>query len=328
MKHTLGNFQNQYLNRVYLTTREGVYLQHHKAFSYGEQRIEVPDDILLIDLGDKKGKVSMVRLYQADKIFGVDSKNDLKLVSYHISYTSQLAAFFFIKRNLSKASGLYTSQSDQSGVEFMVVHKISKLVQMARDFEEGREQGYVLSKNQPIFIFGSNVKKLIFTNYDHEIVMKYQDNSKSASLMASTLVHEMVYDPINPMDKTAAFLFSSEKSRKPTPVFQWYLCFMDLTVVQAFLEQAVFSNNKVQVFSFDQFFDVFHLKEMEDPFLSKASRSEDATRYENSRTRDCPLFCRSSPWTTVMEPESADRGRDFEDVLLVGVDNEEYRKCT
>lgn len=37
--------------------------------------------------------------------------------------------------------------------------------------------------------------------------------------MASTLVHEMVYDPRNPIDKIAPFLFSSEKSRKPTPIF-------------------------------------------------------------------------------------------------------------
>ena len=54
--------------------------------------------------------------------------------------------------------------------------------------------------------------------------------------MASTLVHEMVYDPNNPIDKIVPFLFSSEKSRKQTPVFQLYACFMDLTIIQQFLE--------------------------------------------------------------------------------------------
>lgn len=49
--------------------------------------------------------------------------------------------------------------------------------------------------------------------------------------MASTLVHEMVYDPINPIDKVTAFLYSSEVHRKPTPVFDWYMCIVDLTKV-------------------------------------------------------------------------------------------------
>lgn len=48
--------------------------------------------------------------------------------------------------------------------------------------------------------------------------------------MASTLVHEMVYDPKNPIDKIAPFLYSSEKPRKTTPIFQWYFCFMDITL--------------------------------------------------------------------------------------------------
>ena len=43
--------------------REGVYLQHHKAFCYDADPIEVSDDILLIDLGDQQGKISMIRLY-------------------------------------------------------------------------------------------------------------------------------------------------------------------------------------------------------------------------------------------------------------------------
>ena len=61
--------------------------------------------------------------------------------------------------------------------------------------------------------------------------MKYQDNSKAGSMMASTLVHEMVYDPENPCDHMVPFLFGSEASRKPTPVFQWFFCFMNLTKV-------------------------------------------------------------------------------------------------
>lgn len=62
--------------------------------------------------------------------------------------------------------------------------------------------------------------------------MKYQDNAKAASMMASTLVHEMVYDPKNPVDKIVPFLFSSERTRKPTPEFQWFFCFLDLTKVE------------------------------------------------------------------------------------------------
>lgn len=46
-----------------MTTKEGVYLQHHKIFAYDAEPVEVPDDILLIDLGDKSGEISMIRLY-------------------------------------------------------------------------------------------------------------------------------------------------------------------------------------------------------------------------------------------------------------------------
>ena len=94
----------------------------------------------------------------------------------------------------------------------------------------------VLEKNTPIFIFGANVKELVFTNFDRDIVMKYQDNSKAGSLMASTLVHEMVLDPQNPYDHIVPFLFSSEVHRKPIPLFQWYFCFMNLLKVQKFIE--------------------------------------------------------------------------------------------
>lgn len=87
MKDTLGYFQNQYLNPIYLTTREGIYLQHHRAYSYNQEPIEVPDDFLLLDLGDKNGKISILRLYQGEQLFGATHKNDLKLVNYHMSYS-------------------------------------------------------------------------------------------------------------------------------------------------------------------------------------------------------------------------------------------------
>lgn len=108
-------------------------------------------------------------------------------------------------------------------------------MQLAQNFEDGNKKGSILEKNTPLFVFGANVKKLYFTLYDHDVIMKYQDNSKAASMMASTLVHEMVYDPKNPVDKIAPFLYSSERSRKPTPVFQWYFCFLDLTMVHKYL---------------------------------------------------------------------------------------------
>lgn len=53
--NTLGIHQNQYLSRVYLTTKEGLYLQHHKAYALGQEPVEVPENILLMDLGDKNG---------------------------------------------------------------------------------------------------------------------------------------------------------------------------------------------------------------------------------------------------------------------------------
>lgn len=107
-----------------------------------------------------------------------------------------------------------------------------------------RDSFWILDKNTPIFIFGSNLNKLVYTNFDRDIVMKYQDNSKAASLMASSLVHEMVYDPENPYDNVVPFMYSSEQSRKPTPIFQWYLCFLNLIKVQEFIESNVIELNK------------------------------------------------------------------------------------
>lgn len=84
-----------------MTTKEGVYLQHHKIYAYGQEPIEVPDDILLMDLGDKNGLVSMLRLYH-EKLFEFDTPCDLKLTAYHMSYSKNVAAFFFIQRNSLK----------------------------------------------------------------------------------------------------------------------------------------------------------------------------------------------------------------------------------
>ena len=90
--------------------------------------------------------------------------------------------------------------------------------------------------------------------------MKFQDNSKAASLMTSTLVHEMVYDPDCPYDYIVPFLFSSELSRKPTPIFEWFFCFMNLIKVQDFIESNLIEMNKPQTLSFKLFFDVFKLR--------------------------------------------------------------------
>lgn len=64
--------------------------------------------------------------------------------------------------------------------------------------------------------------------------MLLQDNAKSASLMRNTLVHEMVHDPNSPIDKMVPFMFASEYARRPTPIFDWFICFLDLTKVMEF----------------------------------------------------------------------------------------------
>lgn len=102
----------------------------------------------------------------------------------------------------------------------------------------------VIERNTPIFIFGKNLRKLVYTTYDRNHIMKYQDNSKAASMMASTIVHEMVHDPNNPMDHIVPFLFSSEQARLPAPIFRNYLCFMKLNNVKAFMEANIMDKNK------------------------------------------------------------------------------------
>lgn len=108
-------------------------------------------------------------------------------------------AFFFIQRNKEKQFGLYATETSQSGVEFMVVHQISKLIQsmtLNLDAQDPNpNQGSVIDRQTPIFIFGKNIKELIYTHYDRRTIMAYQDNSKAGSMMTSTLVHEMVHDP-------------------------------------------------------------------------------------------------------------------------------------
>ena len=105
-KDTLGIQQNQYLNRVYLTTKEGVYLQHHQIFAINEGPVEVPDDTLVMDLNN--GQISLLRLY-SPQLFPPDQPCDLKLSAYHISYSKELVAFFFIQRNKDKQSGMYNT---------------------------------------------------------------------------------------------------------------------------------------------------------------------------------------------------------------------------
>ena len=85
-----------------------------------------------MDLGDKNGQLSIVKLYAKEKMNpgektkNIKEINDLKLVSYHISHTAGEVAFFFIQRNNKKKGGLY-APVNISGVEFMTVHEISKL---------------------------------------------------------------------------------------------------------------------------------------------------------------------------------------------------------
>lgn len=133
--------------------------------------------------------------------------------------------------------------------------------------------------------------------------MRHQDNSKIVSMMASTLVHEMVHDPNNPMDKIVPFLYSSEESRLPTPIFRWYLCFMDLSIVKGpYFNNGVDETLNVDMMNgkdkmFDIFCDVFLLRDVKDPMMQTELSDCQHVRFENQRTRDCPLFCRSSPWT-------------------------------
>ena len=111
--------------------------------------------------------------------------------------------------------------------------------------------------------------------------MKYQDNSKVASMMANTIVHEMVYDPNNPIDKIVPFLYSSEQSRKPTPIFRWYLCFLNLTEVMEYKQQNFVQKGVCKEESFDRFCDVFQLRDCEDPCVFKDDQEEDHVRFEN-----------------------------------------------
>lgn len=37
-----------------------------------DEPIEVPDDILMIDLGDKNGQISLIRLYNKKVLFSFD----------------------------------------------------------------------------------------------------------------------------------------------------------------------------------------------------------------------------------------------------------------
>lgn len=55
----------------------------------------------------------------------------------------------------------------------MAVYQIEKLRQMADKFAKGEKKCSILQKYTPVFIFGANVKKLMFTHYDHDVLVKY-----------------------------------------------------------------------------------------------------------------------------------------------------------
>lgn len=54
----------------------------------------------------------------------------------------------------------------------------------------------------------------------------------------------------------------------------------------------------------------------------------DRTVYENCRTRDCPIFCRSGPWTEVNNQGKNVKGRDFEDALMDTLSPDDKEHCT
>jgi len=52
----------------------------------------VNEDYLIIDLGDKDGGMSLVRLAEA----GLSEECKMKLIKYSISYQQEKAVFFFL----------------------------------------------------------------------------------------------------------------------------------------------------------------------------------------------------------------------------------------
>ena len=63
--------------------------------------------------------------------------------------------------------------------------------------------------------------------------------------------------------------------------------------------------------------DLFLLREVSDPI--KVSCCKDEIKYVNNRTRDCPLFCRGSPFSKDVNHLNKDNidstGIDIEDVV-------------
>ena len=64
--------------------------------------------------------------------------------------------------------------------------------------------------------------------------------------------------------------------------------------------------------SFNIFCDIFKIHEINDPI---AERDIEKSIYENCRSRDCPLFCRSGPWSTDDSHLMNDSGIDLEDII-------------
>lgn len=68
---------------------------------------------------------------------------------------------------------MYTSETHQTGIQFMIVHKISELIDISSNYMEGNNNVAILTKQAPVFIFSRNVKELIYTFYDRDVLLKY-----------------------------------------------------------------------------------------------------------------------------------------------------------
>ena len=102
---------------------------------------------------------------------------------------------------------------------------------------------------------------------------------------------------------------------------------MNLIKVQDFIEQNVIEMNKPQTLSFKLFFDVFKLRQINDPI---SVCDTEYVNYENCRSRDCPLFCRSGPWSSNRTHLMNNVGIDFEDIIDPNIDPKRLQQshCT
>ena len=177
----------------------------------------------------------------------------------------------------------------------MVVKKIQDLIMLSGKLNDTANPKCLIEREPRtlIYIF-KGIKNIIFTSYNRETLIKYQDNTKAASMMSNTLVHEMVHDPNSLLDYMVPFLFSNEIARKPTPIFNWFICLLDLKKVDEFEKTDPEPGQNLWM---NEFCDMFLIYNIEDPMCA-SHKEEDHVVFENCRTRDCPLFCRSSNWKT------------------------------